>query len=157
MWVDRSGREFDKMVSVDNSVLGPALSHDGRRVAVYRFANGHMDIWSYDTIRRAWDRITVDPGDDIFPLWSRDGASVVFAPIRGDDTTVNRCRPPHRELGRRPVETLTDRPAVTRPARDHRPAAANASRWFQLATIGLTMTLPLPGNDLQAPASAADR
>jgi Tol biopolymer transport system component len=41
-----------------------------------------MDIWSYDTTRRTWDRVTFDPGDDIFPLWSRDGASVVYAAAR---------------------------------------------------------------------------
>ncbi len=34
-----------------------------------------MDIWSYDTSRRAWDRITFDSGDDIYPLWSPDGAA----------------------------------------------------------------------------------
>ena len=67
VWVDRSGRETDKVVYPDNSVLGPALTHDGRRVAVYRYANSNMDIWSYETSRRAWDRITFAPGDDICP------------------------------------------------------------------------------------------
>ena len=82
MWVDRSGREIDKEVYPDTAALGPSLSHDGRRVAVFRLANGNMDIWSYETSRRAWDRITFDPGDDIFPLWSRDGTSIVFGSVR---------------------------------------------------------------------------
>jgi len=82
VWVDRSGRETDKEVYADNSVLGPALTHDGRRIAVYRLANGNMDIWSYETSRRVWDRLTFAPGDDIFPLWSRDGSSIVSGSVR---------------------------------------------------------------------------
>jgi len=81
-WVDRSGRETDKVVYPDNSVLGPALSPDGQRIAVYRFLNDNMDIWAYETRRRSWERITFDPGDDIFPLWARDGASVIFGGVR---------------------------------------------------------------------------
>ena len=82
VWVDRSGREMDKVVYRDTANVGPSLSRDGRRVAVYRLADGNMDIWSYDTIRRAWDRITFDPGDDIWPLWSRDGTSIVSGSVR---------------------------------------------------------------------------
>ena len=67
VWVDRSGREIDKVVYPDTASQGPSLSRDGRRVAVFRFANGNMDIWSYETGRRTWDRITFDSGDDIFP------------------------------------------------------------------------------------------
>jgi Tol biopolymer transport system component len=92
VWVDRSGREIEKEVYADNSAMGPALSHDGRRVAVYRFANGNMDIWSYETGRRAWDRLTVDPGDDIWPLWSRDDASMVFGAVRNGHAQVDLFR-----------------------------------------------------------------
>ena len=70
------------MVYADTAALGPALSHDGRRIAVYRFRNGNMDIWSYETSRRAWDRITFGPGDDIYPLWSPDGTSIVSGSVR---------------------------------------------------------------------------
>jgi Tol biopolymer transport system component len=82
VWVDRSGRETDKEVYADTAALGASLSHDGRRVAVYRFQSPNMDIWSYDTSRRAWDRITFHSGDDIYPLWSRDGTSIVTGSVR---------------------------------------------------------------------------
>jgi len=82
VWVDRSGRETDKVMYLDTSNVGPAVSRDGRRVAVYRWTNGNMDIWTYDTRSHAWDRITFDPGDDIWPLWSRDGTSIMFGSVR---------------------------------------------------------------------------
>jgi len=82
VWVDRSGRETDKVVYADTAALGPALSHDGRRIAIYSFRNGNMDIWSYETSRRAWDRITFGAGDDIYPLWSPDDTSLVSGSVR---------------------------------------------------------------------------
>jgi serine/threonine-protein kinase len=82
VWVDRAGRESHRVIYDDGAALGGALSHDGRRVAVYRYQNGNMDIWSYDTSRRAWERITSHAGDDIYPTWSRDGSSIVTGSVR---------------------------------------------------------------------------
>jgi serine/threonine-protein kinase len=77
------------------------LSHDGRRIAVYRFADGNMDLWSYDTRRRTWDRLTFDPGDDIFPLWSQDDTAMVYSAVRREGTLSLYRRllsaPPERE------------------------------------------------------------
>lgn len=84
VWVDRSGQEAGKVVYPDTVALGPALSPDGRRVAVFRQTSGNNDIWEYDTASRAWDRITVDSGDDIYPLWSPDGHHIVFGSRRGE-------------------------------------------------------------------------
>jgi len=83
VWIDRSGRVTDTVVYPDIASPGPALSHDGHRVALFRYANGNMDIWSYETVRRRWDRLTFDAGDDIFPLWSPDDGSIVFGSRRG--------------------------------------------------------------------------
>jgi Tol biopolymer transport system component len=82
VWVDRSGRETEKVVYPDTAGQGPSLSRDGRRVALFRFANGNMDIWSYETGRRTWDRVTVDSSDDIYPLWSPDGTRMAFGSNR---------------------------------------------------------------------------
>jgi Tol biopolymer transport system component len=84
VWVDRSGKEIDTVVYPDTQSQAPSLSRDGRRVAVFRHANGNTDIWSYETSRRAWDRITFDSGDDINPLWSPDGSRIVFGSRRGE-------------------------------------------------------------------------
>jgi Tol biopolymer transport system component len=85
VWVNRSGLEMERVIYPDIASLGPSLSPDGRRIAVFRFANGNNDIWSYDTGRRAWDRLTFsDSSDDIFPLWSPDGSRIVFGSRRGE-------------------------------------------------------------------------
>jgi eukaryotic-like serine/threonine-protein kinase len=82
VWMDRSGRERDRVVYPDTAAQGPSLSHDGRRVAVFRYVNGNTDIWSYDTERRTWDRVTFDSADDIYPLWSPDDSRIVFGSNR---------------------------------------------------------------------------
>jgi eukaryotic-like serine/threonine-protein kinase len=82
VFVDRSGREIGKEVYADNSAFGLDWSRDGRRIAVYRFANENMDIWSFETSRRVWERLTVGAGDDIYPVWSPDGSSIVSGSVR---------------------------------------------------------------------------
>jgi eukaryotic-like serine/threonine-protein kinase len=84
VWVDRAGSEIERAVYPDTQSQGPSLSRDGRRVAVFRHAKGNTDIWSYEAGRRAWDRLTFDSGDDIFPLWSPDGSRIVFSSRRGE-------------------------------------------------------------------------
>jgi eukaryotic-like serine/threonine-protein kinase len=84
VWVNRSGAEIEKVVYPDTQSQGPSLSRDGRRVAVFRRVNGNTDIWLYETVRRAWDRITFDSADDIFPLWSPDDHRVAFGSRRGE-------------------------------------------------------------------------
>src|SRR5436190_5328835 len=101
LWVDRSGRELDKVVYDDTAAQGPALSRDGRRLAVFRYKDSNMDLWSYDIGRRTWDRLTFEPGDDIYPLWAPDGRSIIFGAVRkGSPVSVYRRRldaPPDRE------------------------------------------------------------
>ena len=82
LWVNRTGREVERVVYADTAALSPALSHDGRYVAVFRFAKGNMDLWSYDRKRGVWDRLTFDPGDDIMPLWSHDDKTMIYGAVR---------------------------------------------------------------------------
>jgi serine/threonine protein kinase len=98
VWIDRSGRVTDTVVYPDIASPGPALSHDGHRVALFRYANGNMDIWSYETVRRRWDRLTFDAGDDIFPLWSPDDGSIVFGSRRGGMNLYRKLLSGHLEV-----------------------------------------------------------
>src|SRR5262249_50835892 len=81
-WVDRSGRELDKVIYPDTAAQSPSLSRDGRRIMLNRYVDGNMDIWSYETGHHRWNRETFDSGDDIFPLWSPDAGRVVFGSNR---------------------------------------------------------------------------
>ena len=93
--------KFDKVVYPDTAALGPSLSRDGRRVAVYRLANGNMDVWS---VRKpgvtAWDRITFDSGDDITPSGLPTAPASCSRSSRQSNTTRSLPeipRRPHRE------------------------------------------------------------
>src|SRR4030095_11957004 len=55
-WIDRSGKELKKVLYADAAPAGPELSRDGGHLAVYRYKDGNMDIWSYGTERGTWDR-----------------------------------------------------------------------------------------------------
>ena len=92
VWIDRSGKELKKVVYADTTPAGPALSRDGRHLAVYRFVDGNMDIWSYGTDRGTWDRLTFDTGDDINPVWSPDGAAIIFGSRRAGRMDLFRKR-----------------------------------------------------------------
>ncbi len=88
VWLDRAGRELETVSYPDTASLGPALSRDGRHIALFRFVNGNMDIWWYDVTRRTWNRITTDPADDILPLWSPDGSRLAFGSNRAAGQVV---------------------------------------------------------------------
>jgi Tol biopolymer transport system component len=73
LWVDRNGRELEKVAS--NAVFFcPAVSHDGRRVAadVSNQESGAGDIWIYDVAHKRQSRLTYEPGNESSPLWSPD-------------------------------------------------------------------------------------
>ena len=82
-WVDRDGRRLGKVgpKGVFNSV---SLSPD-ENSAVYDRADprtGSTDLWRLDFARAEPSRLTFHPAHDIFPLWSTDGARIVFTSLR---------------------------------------------------------------------------
>ncbi len=83
-WFDRNGQPtgtFGERSTLDLSHA--SLSPDGGRVAVSRTVAGNTDIWLLDTVRDgALTRVTSNPGNDIFPLWSSDGSRIIFASQR---------------------------------------------------------------------------
>lgn len=62
--------------------VNPAVSPDGRRVAVSQTSQGNQDLWVLDASRGTSTRLTFDPARDDFPVWSPDGSRIVFASDR---------------------------------------------------------------------------
>jgi len=79
-WFDRKGSELQRVGDVDNSSpFSPTLSPDGRRVVLYRTIAGNADIWILETSRAVFTRFTSDTTNEINPIWSPDGESIVFS------------------------------------------------------------------------------
>jgi Tol biopolymer transport system component/tRNA A-37 threonylcarbamoyl transferase component Bud32 len=82
-WSDRSGRR-----TVIEGLTGAVMlrvSPDGRRFAVARRDErnpGNSDIWVANADGSNPTRLSFDPADDIFPVWSPDGARIRWASNR---------------------------------------------------------------------------
>jgi serine/threonine protein kinase len=75
-WYDRSGKPLD--VATAGSVLGPAISPDGRSIAFSRASARGFDLWLRDLTSRVEQRLTADPSPSLAPFWSRNGDRIVF-------------------------------------------------------------------------------
>jgi Tol biopolymer transport system component len=82
-WFDRTGRELGTL-SDAAPYSGLALSPDERRVAVTLETGSpeNNDIWLIDIARNITFRLTVDPGQDVSPVWSPDGTRIAFQSSR---------------------------------------------------------------------------
>ena len=88
VWFDRAGRQL--------GTVGPLgvfaairLSPDDKRIALQRLDDekGTYDIWLIELSRGTPTRLTFDPANDIYPIWSPDGSRIVFGSNR--EGTVN--------------------------------------------------------------------
>jgi serine/threonine-protein kinase len=82
VWVDRHGQE--ESVGVPRRLYNsPRLSPDGMRIAVAA-ADQETDIWTWDLRHGApLVRLTVDPAQDMTPVWTVDGRRIIFGSDRG--------------------------------------------------------------------------
>jgi dipeptidyl aminopeptidase/acylaminoacyl peptidase len=84
-WFDRAGRELGTVGEIDTSdPSDPALSPDGREVAVSREVDENRDIWLLETSRGVLRRLTFHPGIDRSATWFPDGSRIVFTANRED-------------------------------------------------------------------------
>jgi eukaryotic-like serine/threonine-protein kinase len=79
-WVDRAGRTLGT-IGPSAAYADPQLSPDGQRIA-YDLADpqsGRSAIWVRDLRRDVASKLTFDSSDDIWPVWSPDGARIAYA------------------------------------------------------------------------------
>jgi len=80
VWVDRSGRE-QRINAPARSYAFPRLSPDGQRVAL-DIRDQENDIWILDLKRETMTKLTTNPAADAWPIWTPDGAHLVFTSVR---------------------------------------------------------------------------
>jgi eukaryotic-like serine/threonine-protein kinase len=65
------------------------ISPDGKLVAVTRQDGANADVWIIDWERAGnATRLTLDPGDDLNPVWSADGTRVAFTSYRKGNADI---------------------------------------------------------------------
>jgi hypothetical protein len=74
VWVDRTG--VTRQVGSEKAYHQPALSPDGRRIAV----NIEKDIWVYDLEQETLTRVTFNGG--YWPIWTPDGTRLTYVTLR---------------------------------------------------------------------------
>jgi len=76
-WVDPGGRKESAGPKSGAYANAPSVSPDGKRVALVLAEGGNQDIWVYDIQRDSMTRLTFG-GPNNYPVWSPDGAYVVY-------------------------------------------------------------------------------
>jgi len=80
VWVDRTGKE-EPIAAPPRAYSHPRLSPDGTRVALFS-ADQENDLWIWDLRRATLTRLTLDAGQDWFPVWTPDGRRIIFSSNR---------------------------------------------------------------------------
>jgi serine/threonine-protein kinase len=76
-WVDRAGRE-QPIAAPQRAYVSARLSPDGQRI-VADIRDGPTDIWTWNFRRETLTRLTFEGGGALAPVWSPDGARIVYA------------------------------------------------------------------------------
>jgi len=78
VWVDREGRAGQIAGRPRLGLDSPAISPDGRRVAVTAYENENADTWIQDLARGTWSRLVTGPQDETSPAWSPSGDRLFY-------------------------------------------------------------------------------
>jgi Tol biopolymer transport system component len=76
---------------VTASLFDPALSPDGRRMALCEWDGTQVDIWIHDLERSTRTRFTFDEGNQMSPEWTPDGLYVMYGDTRSDSIKVRKA------------------------------------------------------------------
>jgi len=84
-WVDRSGALVESLGVPAALYQSPAISPDGRRIALHRHDATGGDIWLVEATGGKTSRLTFDASqDNSQPVWSPDGGRIVFGSRRNN-------------------------------------------------------------------------
>ena len=92
VWVDRAGKETP-IPAPPRAYDHPRLSPDRTRV-VLACRDQEYDLWIWDLVGHAGlTRLTQDPNQDWFPVWTTDSQRVIFSSQRGGISIFGGRRP----------------------------------------------------------------
>jgi serine/threonine-protein kinase len=90
VWVELPGGKRRPLDAPVGGYVDPALSPDGRRLALAPIYGTHQDIWVTDLGRGTWTRATVNPRADAAPVWRPDDpAAILFSTARGGPSALD--------------------------------------------------------------------
>ncbi len=78
VWVDHAGRTLEVVGQPQRGLDMPALSPDGRKVALAASETDNADIWIQDLTRGTRSRLVSSPQDDLQPVWSPSGDRIFY-------------------------------------------------------------------------------
>jgi len=81
VWVDLTGKT-EVLRAPKKTYFEPALSPEGKRVAISITGPRNDDIWVLDIERNALTRLTFGPGSASGPLWTLDGKRIAYSAER---------------------------------------------------------------------------
>jgi Tol biopolymer transport system component len=82
VWVDRGGKVLESL-GAPARYQSPAISPDGKRVAVHLHDSTGGDVWIVETSNGKMSPLTFDGSqDNSQPIWSADGSQIVFGSHR---------------------------------------------------------------------------
>lgn len=87
-WMNRKGMQNGKLGQPLEIFAYPAISPNGRFVAVETMENANLDIWVYELGAGTRTRLTSHPATDILPVWSPSGDEVAFSSYRAGNIDV---------------------------------------------------------------------
>ncbi len=90
-WFDREGRQLGDLAAA-NEFRNFRLSPDGRRVVteIVDQAAGNLDLWIHDLERGTASRFTFDAANDGGPMWTPDGANVIYTTAKEGSVSLIR-------------------------------------------------------------------
>ncbi len=144
-WMDHTGKTTPLRAAPANWV-NLVFAPDGRRLAMQIADGAPNDIWVYEWARNTLTRLTSNPADDIKPVWSPNGLSLVFASSRADLSTLNLYA--QRADGTGEAQRLTQSPNLQQPASWHPSGTLLAFEEQTPATSWDLMILPMAGDEV---------
>ena len=143
-WMDREGK-LQPLRAAPGTYNNIHFSFDGRRLALDNREGKNLDVWVYEWERDTLSRLTFDPGEDIYPVWTPDGGRIAFSSTRAEQATRNLYW--HRADGTGEAERLTESKNPQYPTSWHPSGKFLAFQETNQQTSWDILILPLTGDE----------